>query len=237
MSIRAIIFDFDGVIAESMDIKTQAFVHLFKEYPKEVVKKIVEFHLNNGGLSRYKKFRIIYRDFLNKRLTKKEEKRLAREFSKFCYDKMINCSFVKGAEDFLEKNYKKYMFFIASGTPQGEIDSIVRDRGLNKYFKEVWGSPKSKGEISRMILDKYNLKREEVVFVGDAPTDYRGAEEAGIKFIARIPPNKHNPFGSGNYKIKYKIEELVKLDKTLKMIDNLESKQVEVEFYEKSNKQ
>jgi len=222
MSIKAIIFDFDGVIAESMDIKTQAFVHLFKEYPEEVVKKIVKFHLDNGGLSRYKKFRIIYRDLLNKQLTKQEEERLAREFSKFCYDKMINCSFVKGVEDFLERNHKKYMLFIASGTPQDEIDSIIRDRGLNKYLKEIWGSPKTKGEISKMILDKYNLKKEEVVFVGDAPTDYMGAKEVGIKFIARIPPDKHNPFESADFKIKYKIEDLENLDKTLKLIDDLE---------------
>ena len=52
-TVKAIIFDFDGVITESMDIKTQAFAYLFKDCKKEVVGKIIKLHLDNGGMSRY----------------------------------------------------------------------------------------------------------------------------------------------------------------------------------------
>ncbi|GAF78578.1 unnamed protein product, partial [marine sediment metagenome] len=33
--IKAIIFDFDGVIVESSDIKTEAFRELFQDYPQK----------------------------------------------------------------------------------------------------------------------------------------------------------------------------------------------------------
>jgi beta-phosphoglucomutase-like phosphatase (HAD superfamily) len=50
--VQAVIFDFDGVIVESMDIKTQAFVELFRDHP-EHHETIVRLHLENGGMSRY----------------------------------------------------------------------------------------------------------------------------------------------------------------------------------------
>ena len=63
---KAIIFDFDGVIAESVDVKTEAFKELFKAYPDKV-KAIADFHIDNGGMSRFDKFRHIYKNILKKK--------------------------------------------------------------------------------------------------------------------------------------------------------------------------
>ena len=49
MSVRAIVFDFDGTLVESVDVKTQAFRTLFKEYPQHVA-SIVALHLEHGVL-------------------------------------------------------------------------------------------------------------------------------------------------------------------------------------------
>ena len=54
--IRNIIFDFDGVILESVDIKTQAFAELFSEYPDHL-EDIIKHHKNNSGVSRYEKIK------------------------------------------------------------------------------------------------------------------------------------------------------------------------------------
>jgi HAD superfamily hydrolase (TIGR01549 family) len=220
MTVKAIIFDFDGVIAETMDMKTEAFVHLFKDQSKETVQKIVKLHLDNGGMSRYEKFRIIYKEFLNENISKDKEEQLGKEFSDFVFEKTIKCPYVKGFMDFIKNNYGRYLFFIASGTPNGEINNVVDERNLRKYFEEVIGSPKTKTQIIKMILEKYNLEKNEVVFIGDAPTDYHGAEETGINFIARIPSKGYNPFEIGDFTIKHRIEDLTSLDKTLKTIDN-----------------
>jgi beta-phosphoglucomutase len=224
MHFKAIILDFDGVIAESVDIKTGAFTYLFRNYPDDIVKKIVKFHLDNGGLSRFEKFKIIYRGFLNKDLSKEEEERLGMEFGEFCYKEMLVCPYVKGAKEFLEKNYKKYMFFIVSGTPHDEMNNIVDARQLRKYFKEVLGTPGDKCKLIKMILKKYNLMPTEVAFIGDAPTDYKGAEKAHVEFIARVAPGKYNPFESNAYNIKYQIKDLISLEKTLSKINYKQKK-------------
>lgn len=53
--IRAIVLDFDGVIVESLDIKTRAFRDLFSDYPQHL-DKIMSYHLAHNAISRYIKF-------------------------------------------------------------------------------------------------------------------------------------------------------------------------------------
>ena len=224
MTIKAIVFDFDGVITESMDIKTQAFAHLFRNYSEDIIKKVVKLHLDHGGMSRYEKFRIIYRDYLKIHLAKDEEERLGKEFSEFCYEKIITCPYVKGAKEFLEANHDKYKLFIVSGTPHDEINHLVNIRKLRKFLQGVWGTPGTKGELLNMILDKYALKPSEMVFIGDAPTDYEGAKEVGIHFIARIAPGQYNPFESDEFNIDYTVENLSSLTDILRKMDNPRSK-------------
>jgi len=57
--VKAIIFDFDGVILESVGVKKEAFRRLFQYYP-EKVDEIVNYHMQQGGLSRYRKFQHIF---------------------------------------------------------------------------------------------------------------------------------------------------------------------------------
>ena len=62
--IKAIVFDFDGVIVDSVPIKTEAFRELYWPYGEEVVHKVAEHHIKNGGLPRSKKFKIYHNKFL-----------------------------------------------------------------------------------------------------------------------------------------------------------------------------
>ena len=48
-----ILWDFDGVIIDSNEIRTKGFIDIFKSFNEEDVLKLVDFHKNNGGLSRY----------------------------------------------------------------------------------------------------------------------------------------------------------------------------------------
>ena len=49
----AIIFDFDGVLVESVDVKTRAFCDMYSKYGEEIVEKVKEYHLSHGGISRF----------------------------------------------------------------------------------------------------------------------------------------------------------------------------------------
>ena len=53
---QQIIFDFDGVILDSNQIKSNAFSNSLIDEDKELVKLFIAFHKKNGGISRFKKF-------------------------------------------------------------------------------------------------------------------------------------------------------------------------------------
>ena len=100
---------------------------------------------------------------------------------------MLSCPFVHGAIECLEMlSNNNIMLFIASGTPEDELKHIVQMRGLSGYFKNVYGTPPTKSEIIRNILETYGLQSTEVAFIGDSINDYEGAKEAGVPFIVRI---------------------------------------------------
>ena len=211
-NLKAIIFDFDGVIFESVGVKIDAFRQLFAQYPQEI-DEIIDYHMATGGVSRYKKFDHIYKEILKKELTDEQSKELGAKFSQYGYQRVVESPFVKGAYEFLEKYHQRFLLFIASGTPHDEMLSIVKDRKLEKYFKDVYGSPATKGQIAKKILADHDLRKEEMVFVGDSTTDYEGAREAGIRFIGRIHKEYANTFS--HLGLKDIIEDLDDLEKLL----------------------
>ena len=187
---KAIIFDFDGVIVESVDIKTKAFARLFEQEGREVVEKVVDYHLKNGGMSRFDKFRYYYKEILNRPLPEQKFEELCNSFSELVMEEVVNAPYVKGSKEFLDKYYNVYPCFVATGTPQEEIDEIIKQRGMIHYFKKVFGAPKKKDVIVRDIINGYSLNPYEVIYVGDAMSDYQAAYENSVRFIARIHDNE-----------------------------------------------
>lgn len=125
--IKTIILDFDGVVAESVDIKTEAFRELFKEY-KDLIDDIGKYHLQNNAISRFIKFKYIYENFLGEEYTEEVEKELGKRFWEIVFRKVVECPFVVGAEDFLKKFSKTRPIYLVSATPQEELARILTRR-------------------------------------------------------------------------------------------------------------
>ena len=102
--LKGIIFDFDGVIAESVKVKTEAFAELYSPYGKGIVKKVVEHHKANGGISRFEKFKLYHKLFLNTDLTSSDIDQMSNKFSFLVVSKVISCPYVPGVMDFIKKN-------------------------------------------------------------------------------------------------------------------------------------
>ncbi|MDD4957627.1 MAG: HAD hydrolase-like protein [Candidatus Omnitrophica bacterium] len=184
--IRTIIFDFDGVLAESVDIKTVAFGKLFEAEGAEVARKVVEYHIAHTGVSRYDKFRYFYREFLGRELDDDTFRGLCRRFSELVVDEVVKAPYVEGAKEFLEEHAARYRFYVASATPQEEIEEIVARRGMTKFFSRTYGAPTGKAAAVKDILGRDPVLPEEALFVGDALSDMNAAAASGIHFVARI---------------------------------------------------
>ena len=192
--IKAIIFDFDGVIVESVDIKTKAFAKLFENQGKDIVKRVVDYHINNTGVSRYEKFKYIYKNILRTTLSNEKFQKLCKEFADLVITEVVNASYVKGANEFLEQHAKNYMCFVCSATPQDEMRKIIKQRGIDSFFKAIYGAPMEKKDIVGDIITKENINPKNVVYIGDALSDYKASYNNSVTFIARITDNNKKLF-------------------------------------------
>ena len=89
MKIKNIFFDFDGVIAESVNAKTEAFREMYIEHGTEIADKVVDYHINHGGVSRFEKFKYWEKEFFNRDISEDEVQRLANEFSGMVLNRVI----------------------------------------------------------------------------------------------------------------------------------------------------
>ncbi|MDR9365957.1 MAG: HAD-IA family hydrolase [Balneolaceae bacterium] len=181
--IEAIIFDFDGVILDSANIKTEAFLELFKNYPAHQ-QAIKEYHIENQGITRYKKFEWIYKELLDKPYNKEIKNKLGSDFSALVFEKIMETDAIPGAMEFLESLRNNIPAYIASGTPDKELHKIINNRNLSKYFKAAYGSDISKEEAIDRVVELESVEYSELLFIGDATTDYLAASARDVPFIA-----------------------------------------------------
>jgi phosphoglycolate phosphatase-like HAD superfamily hydrolase len=190
--IRAVVFDFDGVVLESADVKTDAFVELFAPHGADVAAQVKAYHLANLGISRFKKFAWIHEHLLGRAITDDESRALGDRFTALALDKILAAPFVPGAAAALEALAATHPLFVASGTPDDELQSIVDRRGLRARFREVHGTPAEKPAILRDLMQRHALAPAELLFVGDGASDHKAAAATGVEFLARDTPALHD---------------------------------------------
>ena len=99
--------------------------------------------------------------------------------------KVVDAPYVPGALEFLQGNYKYYDLFISSGTPENELKEIVIRKKIYNYFISIFGSPDKKIKHVTTIKKRWNYKQKNILFVGDARSDYEAAKKSNIMFIYR----------------------------------------------------
>lgn len=184
MTVKAIVLDFDGVIVESEDIKDQAFRELFEDYPRHL-DAIMMYHLSHKTVSRYDKFAHIVTNVLGEPYDADRARELDAAFSPLVRQRIISCPEVEGAQEFLEYFSPRVPLFVASATPQGELEAIIAGRGLGGYFKAVYGTPLTKGEILSRVMNIERLGPDELVYIGDTRNDFEAARQSGVVFVGR----------------------------------------------------
>lgn len=188
--LEAVFFDFDGVILESSQIKDNAFLQLFANYPQHH-ERILEHHRRHLGHSRFEKFEWIYGELLGQPLEASARAALGARFSELVGRSMRKCPFVPGARELLAALAGRVDCFLVSGTPQRELETVVADRALDKYFREVRGTPPAKPASFRALVERYRLDPGSVLAIGDGVSDYEAARATGVAFVARETPESH----------------------------------------------
>lgn len=215
--IKYIFFDFDGVLAESVNVKTEAFRQMYLSYGEDFAKRVVDFHLANGGVSRFEKVKLFNSTWLGEEVTDSRIIQLADTFSELSVNGVINAPEVVGANEFL-KNTPQYIKYIITGTPTPEIKRILKARGMFEFFEGVYGSPEKKDFWLKKILVEKSINHKDCVFVGDALADYDAAVRNDVHFILRETPEGKDLFANFT---GLRIQNLTELENTIQTITDL----------------
>ena len=181
---KIIFWDFDGVIKESISVKSEAFEELFKPYGKIISKKIRSHHIENAGVSRFDKIPL-YLEWSGIEPTNIRVKEKCSEFSRIVKNKVIQSAWVPGVESFLRKNNDKFIFIIVSATPEEELIDICRSLNIDNLFAKIYGSPTTKSNAIMSIIQDKCISSKKCLMIGDALTDIKAAKDNNVNFIFR----------------------------------------------------
>lgn len=186
----AIVFDFDGTLVNSNEIKSTAFREMYKSYGEEIVRKVVDYHTVHEGTSRLIKFKHWQEDLLGEPYSDELGEQLSRHYSGLVKEAVVKAPFCEGAYKCLKKFHHRFPLYVASGTPELEIREIVKRRNLDKFFQGVYGSPSSKKQILERILMQNNWSPKRLLMVGDALSDWEAAKQTNVCFVGIMRDRK-----------------------------------------------
>lgn len=183
--IKNIIFDFDGVILDSVPVKTEGFKQLFSSYDNNLVDKLLKYHEINGGMSRYKKIEYFFNELLDENVSYEDILKLGNKYSMLTKNELSNSKYlILDTFNYIKENYQKYNFHIASGADENDLKYICKKLELDKYFLSIHGSPMIKDLLVKNILKDNLYSSSETIMIGDSINDYVAANVNNIDFYA-----------------------------------------------------
>ena len=183
-NIKNIIFDFDGVIKDSVEVKSVAFAKLFEPFGQDLAIKVRKHHEANGGMPRHEKLPL-YLSWAFKVPSENILKVHSERFAKLVKQNVIDSEWVPGVLQYLEEEHDKQSFFLLTATPQSEIEEILSPLKIKHFFKEIIGAPTTKVDAIKILLKKYMIIPKNSVMIDDSSTDYNAAKLNGVPFVLR----------------------------------------------------
>ena len=177
------ILDCDVVVLDSNRIKTRAFKEALLLEPKDKVKKLIDYHLLNGGVSRYEKFEYYFKNIKCSQDIESDLQKALDKFASYVYNKLLKCDLVPGVIQFVEKmNNLDIKCYVNSGSDENELNEVFKERGFINLFEEIKGSPNTKDKNTSSIIGSIGKERRGVFF-GDSKSDYLSAKKFSLDFI------------------------------------------------------
>lgn len=163
---KAIIFDFDGVICDSFEISYKISKEFFgDDFTEENLRELLD-----GNV------------FQNPKITKQAAEKLFKAYN----EKLKYFEMEKVVKESLEKLAEKYSLFVISSNQEESIKTYFQNNNCTHIFKEILGAETHQSKVAKFqhLFEKYQLKAEDCVFVTDTLGDILEGKEVGVEVIA-----------------------------------------------------
>jgi len=181
--VKCVVFDFDGTLIESNEIKRRTFYEVTKNLVDAdiLLDKILSYP-DSGD--RYDIFDTLIIELKLDREVFVSASKLSDSYTKICEYEISRAPEIKGAvKTIKELRSLGVKIFISSATPEITLQKIIDMRGWKDMINMALGSPDSKIDHLQTILTKNKYSISEVVYVGDSEIDRDAALLVGCRFV------------------------------------------------------
>lgn len=180
-----LVFDCDGVVLDSNKVKTEAFFQATLPYGEDAAQAMVDYHVANGGISRYKKFAHFLERIVpvhSADLKGPDLVALLQAYAGHVREGLLSCDITSGLE-VLRRETADARWLIVSGGDQAELRDVFAQRGIAEWFDGgIFGSPDTKETILKRELTPYEYF-DNALFLGDSRYDHLAAASVGLPFV------------------------------------------------------
>ncbi|WP_123377653.1 HAD family hydrolase [Aliarcobacter butzleri] len=179
MLYKIVVFDFDGTLVNSKDIKVNAYYKAFAPFTDEdeVISKVLDKY---PELNRYDTIAKII-DCLEAEV---DYEFVVERYSTIVLEDIKNTNFLENAIDILDfLNNLGVEIYLSSNTPLEILKDIVSYKKIDNYFLGISGYPANKTEyLKNLILTNKENSPKEYLVVGDGQSDKNSAIDNGTDF-------------------------------------------------------
>lgn len=180
---RTWVFDCDGVLLDSNQMKSEAFRAAALPYGEAAARAFESYNRAHGGVTRQAKFRHLFTEILKRRNFEPEMEVALAHFAQIVARSLRVCPEAPDLRELLARiDADGGRCLVVSGGAQNEVRDALKARDLARFFTGIYGNPDTKDAI---------LARESAagtivapaVFIGDSRYDHEAARRAGLDFI------------------------------------------------------
>ncbi len=178
MTVKVIIFDFDGTIADTLDAIVSITNRLAEEFGYKQTSQedlAILRNLTSRQIIKQSGVSIFKIPFLIKKV-KAELNNEIQELS----------AFIGIKEAFIELKSQGNRLGIVTSNSKENVTAFLHKNGLQELFDFIYSAPTifGKSKVINRIVKTENIKLEDVIYVGDETRDIEAAKKTHIKAIA-----------------------------------------------------
>lgn len=175
-----IVFDFDGVLVKSNNLKRECFLKIASLYDDQISKRFEQYCERYPGETRFQKMRWLERE-LNEVGVDISQDQLVSQYS-YCVKTGLKETECVDDLRKVKQSGPNVPWSIVSSAPGDEIRWYLRQREWIDLFEDgVYGAPRTKATVFKEEYDASD--RQRMLFLGDSKSDFEVAQEFGINFV------------------------------------------------------
>jgi phosphoglycolate phosphatase len=173
---QVLIFDYDGVIVDSLPIFMDYFIDACKKQGYSNIATKKEFlRLFNGNM---------FEQMMKKGMGKKTILNIVYTLKKGLIDHQHEIKLFPEIKQVLEKLTDQHTLIISTSNETTVVSEYLKQKRLYRFFNAIYGSDVEPSKVKKIELIKQNYTSNKYTYIGDTVGDIKEGKQAQIQTVA-----------------------------------------------------